>query len=69
MTRELFVVCVLRDSAWIDAAEFDDDDSAFLKCDELRATELDVRVVRRWVGADHINLETPPPPETARQKQ
>ena len=69
MTRELFVVCVLRDSAWIDAAEFDDDDSAFIRCDELRATEIDVRVVRRWVGADHVNLESLPLPEIARPKQ
>ena len=69
MTRELFVVCVLRDSAWIDAAEFYDEDSAFLKSDELRDTEIDAKVVRRWVGDDHVNPETLAPPETARQKQ
>lgn len=55
MTREIYVVCALRDSAWIDVAEFNDDDPAFVLADELRATELDTKVVRRWVGADHVN--------------
>lgn len=57
MTRELFVVCALRGPVWVDVAEFNDDDSAFLKSDELRTTELDTKVVRRWVGDDHINQD------------
>lgn len=55
MTREIYVVCALRDSVWVEIVEFDDDDSAFVKSDELRATELDIKIVRRWVGDDHIN--------------
>ena len=53
MPRELFVVCVLRDGAWIDAAEFDDKDFAFMKCDELQSTEI-VKVARRCVGANPL---------------
>ena len=57
MTRELFVVCVLRDSAWVEVGEFDDEGSAHVRCDELRATELNVWVMSRWVKADHVDLE------------
>lgn len=55
MTKEIFVVCALRDLGWVDIAEFNDAASAFLKSDEIRATEIDSKVVRRWVGNDHIN--------------
>jgi len=53
MTRELFVVRVLRDAAWVDAAEFEDEDFAFMKRDELRSTEI-VKVVRRCVVANPL---------------
>ena len=53
MTRELFVVRVLRDAAWVDVAEFDDEDFAFMKYDELRRTEI-VKVVRRCVRANPL---------------
>lgn len=56
MTREIYIVCALRGLSWVDIAEFDDDDSAFLKSDEIRTTEIYSKVVRRWVGEDHINL-------------
>ena len=66
MTRELFVVCVLRDSVWIEVGEFDDDGPALVRCDELRATELNVWLMSRWVGADHVNLESLPSPHGPR---
>lgn len=57
MTREIYAVCVLRWPVWIDVAEFDGDDPAFVMADELRATELDTKVVRRWVEKGHINQQ------------
>lgn len=56
MTREIFVVCTLSDLGWVDVAELNDEDSAFLMCDEFKKSGVDAKVVRRWVGEDHKNI-------------
>lgn len=66
MTRELFVVCVLRDSAWVEVGEFDDHGTALVRCDELRTTEPDVWLISRWVKDDQVNLESLPSPHGPR---
>lgn len=55
MTKEIFVVCALRDSEWIDMVELDSEDLAFQLCDKIKGIAMDAKVVRRWVGKDHIN--------------
>ena len=59
MTQELFVVYVLKESAWVDAAEFSDETAAVMKCCELRASQLDANVVCRWVGSMTSFLQRP----------
>lgn len=57
MSQEMFVVCVQKDSVWIDAAEFDDDDGefrAFRVCEGLRALGRQAKVVHRWLGANPL---------------
>lgn len=56
MTRNIFVVCVFMYSDWVDVAEFDDYQLAFLKLNELTDYEISAKIVRRWVGEDHINV-------------
>lgn len=56
MTKEIFVVCALKGLGWIDIVEFEEEYLAFLKSDELRTSGVGSKVVRRWVGEDHINL-------------
>lgn len=55
MPREVFVVCALKGLGWVDIAEFDDEDSAFLKSQEISVTGVDKKVVRRLVGENSNN--------------
>ena len=53
MNSELFVVSVLKDSAWVDVAECANEDTASRACDQLRAFELEAHVMRlRCISAN-----------------
>lgn len=45
MIRELFVVSVLKNSAWVDVTKFTDKATAFMVCDKLRSLELEAHVL------------------------